>query len=207
LRLTTKPRKKASQLRSCATVDALINATARILVTDGFDKVSTNRIAHIAGVSVGSLYQYFPNREALVAAVIKRHRGDLRAVVQSELKSVASQPLAQGIRTIVATSLKVHLTDPRLHRVLSEETPRIGRFKNVATFGSENFEQFRELLETHKNELGSVNLDLATFLCVTMIEAVTHNAILHNTEFLKATTTDVLINETSRLVMRYLVVK
>lgn len=53
----TKPRKHASQQRSRVTVDALIEATARILVKDGFDKASTNRIAEKAGVSVGSLYQ------------------------------------------------------------------------------------------------------------------------------------------------------
>src|SRR5215510_10266902 len=69
----TNPRKEASQERSRATVDALIEATARILVREGFDSASTNRIAEKAGVSVGSLYQYFPGKEALIAAVIDRH--------------------------------------------------------------------------------------------------------------------------------------
>jgi AcrR family transcriptional regulator len=63
----TKPRKSAAQERSRATVDALVEATARILVKEGFDKASTNRIAAVAGVSIGSLYQYFPSKEALVA--------------------------------------------------------------------------------------------------------------------------------------------
>jgi AcrR family transcriptional regulator len=57
-----------------ATVDALVEATARILVKEGFDKASTNRIAEVAGVSVDSLYQYFPGKEALVAAVIESHQ-------------------------------------------------------------------------------------------------------------------------------------
>ena len=70
----TKPRKNASQDRSRATVDALVEATARILVKEGFDKASTNRIAEAAGVSVGSLYQYFPGKEALVVAVMSRRR-------------------------------------------------------------------------------------------------------------------------------------
>src|SRR5690349_5228772 len=69
----TKPRQEASQARSRATIDVLVEATARILVREGFDKASTNRIAQTAGVSVGSLYQYFPSREALIAAVIERH--------------------------------------------------------------------------------------------------------------------------------------
>jgi len=66
----TNPRKHASQERSRATVDALIAATARILVREGFDKASTNHIADLAGVSIGSLYQYFPSKESLVAAAV-----------------------------------------------------------------------------------------------------------------------------------------
>ena len=72
----TQPRKQAAQARSRATVDALIEATARILVKEGFDKASTNRIAAKAGVSVGSLYQYFPSKEALVVAVMERHSSE-----------------------------------------------------------------------------------------------------------------------------------
>ena len=64
------PRKTASQKRSRFTVEALLDATARILMKEGFDRASTNEIAATAGVSVGSLYQYFPSKEALVAVLI-----------------------------------------------------------------------------------------------------------------------------------------
>jgi len=73
----TNPRKIASQERSRATVDALVEATARILIKEGYDRASTNKIAAVAGVSIGSLYQYFPSKEALVAAVPRGlHFGD-----------------------------------------------------------------------------------------------------------------------------------
>ena len=84
----TKPRKQASQERSRATVEALVEATARILVRDGFDKASTNRIGQEAGVSIGSLYQYFPSKEALVVALIQRHNRQLMAVVYAALDEV-----------------------------------------------------------------------------------------------------------------------
>src|SRR5258707_15013262 len=71
-KLQTNPRKSASQERSRFTVDALLEATARILVKEGYDRASTNRIAEVAGVSIGSLYQYFPSKEALVAAGMER---------------------------------------------------------------------------------------------------------------------------------------
>src|SRR5213082_1988183 len=74
----TIPRKRPRQDRSKATVDAILTATARILMADGYDRASTNRIALAAGVSVGSLYQYFPSKEALVAALVENHLGRMR---------------------------------------------------------------------------------------------------------------------------------
>src|SRR5208282_4089553 len=81
----TNPRKLASQERSRSTVDALLEATARILVKEGYDRASTNRIAELAGVSIGSLYQYFPSKEALVAAVIDRHTQEVSEVTRKAL--------------------------------------------------------------------------------------------------------------------------
>src|SRR3954454_14416021 len=99
-RSITKPRKAASQERSRATVDALVEATARILVREGCDKASTNRIAEVAGVSVGSLYQYFPGKEALVVAVIERHQQEIMQTVRGELADVLAAPVEQAIRKL-----------------------------------------------------------------------------------------------------------
>ena len=68
-----KPRKKPVQRRSAVTVDVIFEATIQILLAHGFDQSTTTRIAERAGVSVGSLYQYFPNKRALLAAVVRRH--------------------------------------------------------------------------------------------------------------------------------------
>src|SRR6185437_7157816 len=96
-----KPRKVASQERSRATVEALVEATARILVKEGFHKASTNRVAEVAGVSVGSLYQYFPSKEALVAAVIERHQQEIMRTVRDELAEVLAQPVHKAVRKLV----------------------------------------------------------------------------------------------------------
>lgn len=91
----TNPRKHASQERSRATVEVLIEATARILVREGFDKAGTNRIAEQAGVSIGPLYQYYPSKEALVAAVIDRHNEELMQVVRGALAEAAALAVRQ----------------------------------------------------------------------------------------------------------------
>lgn len=199
----TKPRKEACQERSRATVDALVQATARILVKEGFDKASTNRIAEVAGVSVGSLYQYFPSKEALVAAVIERHRQEILQVVRGELAEAANQPVEQGVRMLVAVAVKAHRVDPKLHRVLAEQIPRVGRFEKVETFSRENYSLFRAYLESRREDIRTVDLGLAAFVCVTSIEALTHTAVL-NHEIVSDEAMEALVDEATRLVVGYL---
>jgi len=200
----TDPRKEASQERSRATVDALVAATARILVREGFDKASTNRIAEVAGVSVGSLYQYFPGKEALVAAVIERHNQEIMQTVRGELAGIAAQPLAHGVRRLIAAAVKAHRVDPRLHRVLAEQIPRVGKLEKVATFNVSNFALFRDYLQSRRDELRPLDLDLASFVCVTSIEALTHNAVLHHSTTLSDQAMEALVDEGTRLLLRYL---
>jgi AcrR family transcriptional regulator len=200
----TNPRKHASQARSRATVDALIEATARILVSDGFDKASTNRIAEAAGVSVGSLYQYFPSKEALVAAVIDRHNQDLMKVVRGALAEVAAEPIERAARKLVTAAIEAHRVDPGLHRVLAEQTPHVGVSENVGALSRETFELFKAYLARHSDEFRVVDLELAAFMCVTSIEALTHTAVLHRPDVLSDDAVGTLVDEATRLVVRYL---
>jgi AcrR family transcriptional regulator len=200
----TNPRKNATQKRSRATVDTLVEATARILVKEGFDKASTNRVAEVAGVSVGSLYQYFPSKEALVAAVIERHSNEISQTVRRELASIERQPLDQGVRTLIAVAVKAHRVQPKLHRVLAEQIPRVGKLERVETFSQENFALFRNYLERHRAEIRALDLDLASFVCVTAIEALTHNAVLHHSKVFSNAAMETLMDEGARLLLRYL---
>jgi len=200
----TKPRKKASQDRSRATVDALIEATARILVKEGFDKASTNHIAATAGVSVGSLYQYFPSKESLVAAVMERHSMELMRAVRGTAAEVAALPMEQAVRKLVATAIEAHRIDPKLHRVLAEQIPRTGKLENVETFNQENYALFRAYLEAHRAEFRTMDLGLAAFVCVTSIEALTHTAVLHHSESFSNEAFAALVDEATLLIVRYL---
>jgi AcrR family transcriptional regulator len=200
----TKPRKHASQERSRATVDALIQATARILVREGFDSASTNRIAEQAGVSVGSLYQYFPGKEALVAAVIARHKQELVRVARGVLAEVEGLPLEQAARRMVTAGIKAHSHDPKLHRVLAEQMPRTGKLGNVDVFDPENYALFKRYLQSRRAEIRAVDLDLAAFVCVTSIESLTHTAVLHHSETFSAEAMQELVDEATRLIVRYL---
>ena len=189
----TKPRKQASQERSRATVAALVEATARILVSEGFDKASTNRIAEVAGVSVGSLYKYFPTKEALVLAVV--------AGVLDDLDSL---PLEQAVQRLVTIAIEAHRVDPKLHYVLSEQIPRTGRLEDVDLALRQARASFRAYLESRSGELEVTDVGLAAFICATTIEAVAHNAVLHHNELSSDDAAKALAGEMTRLILGYL---
>ncbi len=87
--IPVEARKRPRQQRSRATVEAICVAAARVLASDGYARASTNRIAEVAGVSVGSLYQYFPNKDALVLAVAADHAADMGDLLERVVTSMA----------------------------------------------------------------------------------------------------------------------
>jgi len=200
----TNPRKSASQERSRVTVDALLEATARVLIKDGYDRASTNKIAAVAGVSIGSLYQYFPSKEALVAAVIDRHMQELLQVVRDALVKVATRPIEVAARELVSVMIDAHRVNPKLHRVLAEQTPRTGRLENIEAMEREAYALVRGYLDAHRDELDVADTDVAAFICVTAVEALTHAAVVCRPESLSDEKAGRLVDDVTRLVVRYL---
>jgi AcrR family transcriptional regulator len=200
----TNPRKIAAQKRSRLTVDALLEATARVLIREGYDRASTNKIAAVAGVSIGSLYQYFPSKEALVAAVIERHTQELSQVVLNVLLKVAARPIEIAARELVTAAIDAHRVDPKLHRVLAEEVPRTGRLENIEAVERNARALLRDYLEAHRREIDIADLDLAAFILATTVEALTHSAVLRRPDMLAGEKAGTFVDEVTRLVLGYL---
>jgi AcrR family transcriptional regulator len=200
----TNPRKSASQERSRLTVEALLEATARVLMKEGYDRASTNKIAAVAGVSIGSLYQYFPTKEALVAAVIDRHMQEMMQTVRDALVKVATRPVDVAARELVSVMLDAHRVNPKLHRVLAEQTPRTGRLENIETMEREAYGLVRGYIEAHRDELDVADPDVAAFVCVTAVEALTHAAVVRRPEMLTDEKAARLVEDVTRLVVRFL---
>ena len=199
----TTPRKSASQKRSQATVETLLDATARVLTREGYDRASTNRIAAVAGVSVGSLYQYFPNKEALVAALVARHNREMLALLSDALKEVASLDLATAIAKLVRAAVDAHLVDPALHRVFDEQVPRMGQLAKIEALEGETFRLVKSYLEQRRSEILVRDLDSATSILVTTVEALTHQFVIRRPDA-PDRDRDRFIDEVTRLVMGYL---
>ncbi|HEV2171119.1 MAG TPA: TetR/AcrR family transcriptional regulator [Candidatus Binatus sp.] len=203
-KLRTNPRKWASQERSRATVDALLEATARVLMKEGYDRASTNRIAEVAGVSIGSLYQYFPSKEALVAAVIDRHTQEISEVTRKALVKAAALPIESAAREFVSVAIDGHRINPKLHGVLAEQIPRVGRLENIEANVRDGYALVRGYLEAHREEIGVDDLDLAAFVVVTVVEALTHAAVLRRPDILADGKARRFVDDVTRLVVRYL---
>ena len=203
-KLHTNPRKSASQERSRLTVDALLEATTRILIKEGYDRASTNRIAEVAGVSIGSLYQYFPSKEALVAAVVERHSQELSKVTRNALLKVAARPIEVAAREFVSVAIDAHRVNPKLHGVLAEQIPRVGRLENIEANVRDGYALVRGYLEAHRDEIDVADLDLAAFVVVTVVEALTHAAVLRRPDILADEKAQQFVDDVTRLVVRYL---
>jgi AcrR family transcriptional regulator len=197
----TVPRKMPKQQRSKETVDVILAATARVLCREGFDRASTNRIADAAGVSIGSLYQYFPSKEALVAALVERHIESMSAALEAEMAAVSDAPIEVAVRRMVTLMLQAHAVDPDLHRVLNEQVPRVGRLHRVHEVEARMQKLARSYFERRRPELRPDDLDTAAFIVVQTIEALTHAATVHQDS---APAHERLVDEMTTLLARYL---
>lgn len=123
----TAPRKQPQQPRSRDTVEVILTAAERILARDGLDGLTTARIAELAGISVGSLYQYFPNKEAICGALIERTTEQYYQVLVTALATVRAMPFEPAFRGVIAGLLQAFRHNARAHAGLLEMVPLSGR--------------------------------------------------------------------------------
>lgn len=125
------PRKSPVQARSRATVEAILEAAARILETGGLAAATTNRVAERAGVSIGSLYQYFPSRDAILAELVRRVRLSMSTRLLEASEAARPLPLDQAVPRLMAAAVHQYETQPRLMAALEEAEARLPRDPDV----------------------------------------------------------------------------
>jgi AcrR family transcriptional regulator len=172
----TAARRRPVQRRSKQTVEAVLDAVVRILKRDGVDGVTTNRIAEVAGVSVGSIYQYFPDKRAIYGALHARHVETISRVIESVLVEHAASSLASFVRALVEALVEAHASDPELHEVMTTQVPH-------GEDGAQTLEErlrgtFRLAISARAKEPYSHrDLDRMLFVLPHMVEALAHGAV------------------------------
>lgn len=198
------PRKAPTQARAQETVEAILAATARVVAKDGYDRASTNKVAEAAGVSIGSLYQYFPSKEALVSALIDRHMSRmLRVLTEAGASLPMDGNVREATRKIIAATYTAHRVNPKLHRVLLEQVPRIGTMESIDAFEERTLALVEMFLTLHAGELRRTNLKLAAKVAVLAVRGTTLYSVIRAPELLHD---DEFIDEVTDMVVRYLAV-
>ncbi len=191
-----RPRRLAKQDRARETVEAVVEASARVLVREGYGRATTNRIAEAAGVSVGTVYQYFRDKDEIFDALLDR---ESKRVVEALLAVPPdpATPLEDALRGMLMLAVTLQPHGPELYRYLDYVPNALFR-RRLAEINRELACYVRQILELHRDRLRVDDLDVASFIVVHTAEALGYNAApeMFNER---------LVDEVTDLLVRYLV--
>ncbi|MDP9650767.1 TetR/AcrR family transcriptional regulator [Paraburkholderia caledonica] len=172
---TSAMRKAPRQARSRATVDVIVTAVAHVLDARGWSGFTTNEVARVAGVSIGSVYQYFPNKLALVDAIRRQHFDDVLAVLQRARERHTSPE--RFIECLVNDLIAVHRDYPSLHRMLLD-LPNPGGAKDAdEAFQQEYLHRYALIVAAYRGRRPGGKGDwTAAQVLSSAVEGVIHNA-------------------------------
>ena len=169
-----KPRKQPVQARSETTVLAIHEASIQVLLSIGYRKLTTTRVAERAGVSVGTLYQYFPNRQALIRAVLERYLMEMSASIQADCQTLRGRSLDEIARGLVDAMIAAKWRRLEVSRAMHEPLVEVGGAELVRASAARGASLAADLLRSC-SEIGALDVEpLAVFLvmaCTSMLQA------------------------------------
>lgn len=182
-------------------VQTIKESATRILKEQGLEYFTTNRVAELAGVSIGSLYQYFGSKEVLIAEIKREHFSQLRALFADAYQQHQSARLAFVTSKLIEASIQGHLIDPELHRVLSGDLSAFGLKEDDESDQSIR-QMITRLLSEHSDEIRpDLNINAAARIIYRMVEDSVHDAVVSQRG---ATNFEALHQELSQAVGAYL---
>ncbi|WP_251106596.1 TetR/AcrR family transcriptional regulator [Alloacidobacterium dinghuense] len=152
---TLEPRKSPVQARSAASVDAILKATIQVLLKVGKERLTTTRVAARAGVSVGTLYQYFPNKRALLRAALQRHMDEIGAVLETVCREEAGSSLEEMATALVTSFLKAKMRDTKASVALYSVSSDVDGARISHEMGLRASRAIVAMLATAKDELAT----------------------------------------------------
>ncbi|MCA0046652.1 TetR/AcrR family transcriptional regulator [Mesorhizobium sp. B283B1A] len=173
-----KVRKAPRQQRSRATVDTIVEAAARVLARRGWADFTTNETASVGGVSVGSIYQYFPNKLALAEEIRKRHLDGVLAAISGPNESNVATTLEQRAARLIDGVVAAHNVDQDLHRVLLDEVPLAAR-STQHQFEAEYQRRYQAVIAWASGTPDPERDDIAGRVLSGAVEGVVHAAARH----------------------------
>ncbi|MGW2025821.1 TetR/AcrR family transcriptional regulator [Streptomyces decoyicus] len=172
-----QPRKQPRQGRAEITRQRILAAAAHVFAEYGHAAGTTNRIAERARVSIGSLYQYYPNKDAILVELLTRHLDAGMSALTRSQDAEAPDSLEEVIRRYVRLTIENHRDDPQLLRVMIEQAPRSPElWEKTSQYQQGRTVYARELIEKHP-EVRVADMEVAARLLVSTVELVVHQLI------------------------------
>lgn len=192
-------RKTPLQNRSKATVNAVLEAGARLLLSVGYEKASTNKIAELAGVSVGSLYEYFPGKEAIFAEIRRREEQRHFRLLMAE---PAPATLSEMLRLHTSIYLELVRTNLELHVALMRYVPQFVAAEEESKIFSEYFPRSIDFLSVHSSSLRpECEIPIVVELLTRVLRSTINDYALHAPERLEGA---VVADEIQDMLKHYL---
>ncbi len=136
------------QTRSAVTVEAIAEATIQVLLKESASRLTTTRVAERAGVSVGTLYQYYPNKQSLLFAVLADHLGKVASAVETACERARNKPLAEMIRTVVEAFVDAKMTRIDVSVALYQIAAEVGGATLAKRMGQRSRKALEAMLQT-----------------------------------------------------------
>jgi AcrR family transcriptional regulator len=148
-----EPRKSPVQARSAASVDAILEATIQVLLLVGKERLTTTKVALRAGVSVGTLYQYFPNKSALLKAALKRHMDEITEAIELVCHQQKGHSLEQMAGALMTAFLEAKMRDAKTSVALYAVSSDVDGWKIVQEMGIRSNKAIVSMLKTAREQL------------------------------------------------------
>ena len=172
-----RARKQPRQRRSRQTRQDILDAAARVFSEYGYAAGTTNRIAEAADLSIGSLYQYFPNKDAILSALTDAHVDAGAALFRERAAAGLPGSLEDQLRLFTRATIDNHRTQTRLHRVLFEEAPRSPALLERLHRAEEQLVDAVKMLLDNNSEVRVADTAFAARIVVATIESLTHRLL------------------------------
>ena len=166
------PRKSPLQARSAATVETILEAATRVIAKESLSGFNTNRVAEVAGVSVGSLYQYFPNKTALVIALIQQDHFQLAARLMRCVDQYIEKTFDVALDALIDVALAHQFASPILAAALDHEERRLPLDDVLQQAQSELVQSIQHLLDAHADHIDPVSPKDAAYDCLVLVRAL-----------------------------------
>lgn len=196
------PRKIPTQERSRQMVERILDAAGRVLVTSGYDGASTHRIAREAGVSPGSVYQYFPNKDVIVHMAVERMVGQVSERLAAAVAEAFAADPADGVRSMVTAVLTTTEEHRELTRVLVEQLPRLGGSNAIPAFERRGMDQAQGYLLAMRPHVDPRSATADAWMAIQAVQQLVTRYVLDEPPIDR----DVFIDGLTRLVLGFLAV-